>query len=222
MWRVERDERTNWCTPFIWNNQQRTELVIGGGTKMRSYEPATGKLLWEMAGSGRCAATPVGDEKLLYVMSGDRLTGKRGIRAAIRPGASGDISLDGSSTTNDYVVWSEKLSGGGQVASPLLLDNCLYLVEQQSGILRCVDAETGQQHYRQRVPDAAGVTASPWSSGGKVCLLDQSGQTFILAAGPELKVLATNKLPDEMFWSSPAVAGNALLIRSVDHLYCIR
>ncbi|MBI3461725.1 MAG: PQQ-binding-like beta-propeller repeat protein, partial [Planctomycetes bacterium] len=56
VWRVARDEQSNWCTPYIWKNERRTELVTGGGGKMRSYDPATGKLHWEIAGSGRCAA----------------------------------------------------------------------------------------------------------------------------------------------------------------------
>src|SRR5262245_55191197 len=93
VWRVKRDERSNWATPLVWRNSQRTELVVGGGTKMRSYEPATGKLLWEFAASGRCADSPIASDTLLYVDSGDRLTGQRGILAAIKPGASGDISL---------------------------------------------------------------------------------------------------------------------------------
>jgi outer membrane protein assembly factor BamB len=221
VWRAARDERSNWCTPYVWKNERRTELVTGGGGKMRAYEPATGKLLWEIAGSGRCAPSPVGDQKLLYVDSADRLTGQRGILAAIRPGAEGDISLDGDSASSEFVAWSVKLMGN-RAASPLLIENCLYLLEQQSGIIRCLDAQTGKQHYRQRLPGAAGMTASPWASGGKIFCLDQTGQTFALAVGPELKVLAKNKLDDELFWSSPAIAGDALLLRGIDHLYCIR
>jgi len=53
-----------------------------------------------------------------------------------------------------------------------------------------------------------------------VFCLDDRGQTFVLEAGPTLKVLGVNKL-DEMFWSSVAVAGDKLLLRGVDHLYCI-
>src|SRR5438105_2020889 len=92
VWRVPRDEKSNWCTPVVWNTGSRTELVVGGGSKMRSYDPSSGKLLWEMAGSGRCAVSPVVGDNMLYVDSGDRLTGQRGILAAVKPGASGDIS----------------------------------------------------------------------------------------------------------------------------------
>jgi outer membrane protein assembly factor BamB len=71
LWRAERDERSGWSTPYLWKNEKRTELVAGGGRKVRSYDPATGKVLWELGGQrGRNAATPVGDEKLLFVGTG--------------------------------------------------------------------------------------------------------------------------------------------------------
>ena len=60
VWRMPRTERSNWATPFVWKNSQRTELVAGGGSSMRSYDLASGKLLWEMTASGRCSASPGG------------------------------------------------------------------------------------------------------------------------------------------------------------------
>jgi len=221
LWRAERDEKSNWSTPYVWKNKQRTELVAAGGTKMRSYDPANGKLLWEIAGSGRTATTPVGDDELLYVDSYDRLTGNRGVLAAIRPGAAGDISLPPNETTSDKIAWSVNLTNT-RVASPLLAGGCLYLLQEMAGIVRCLDAKTGKEHYRQRLPNAAGFTASPWASGDKVFCLDQDGQTFVLAAGPEFKLLATNNLGPEMFWSSPAASANALYLRGMDNLYCVR
>jgi outer membrane protein assembly factor BamB len=221
VWRAARSERSNWCTPLLWKNSQRTELVAGGGASMRSYDPATGKVLWEMAASGRCSSSPVAEGDLLFVNSGDRLTGQRGLLAAIKPGGSGDISLLGDAMSSEHVAWAVDLTGH-RVASPAVALGCLYLLEQQAGILRCVDAQTGKQHYRQRLAGATGLTASPWVKGDKVYCLDQSGQTFVLQAGPDYKVLATNKLADEMFWASPAIAGNSLLLRGVDHLFCLR
>lgn len=220
-WRITRSERSNWCTPYVWKNSQRTELVAGGGASMRSYDPLTGKLLWEMAASGRCSPSPVADGDLLFVNSGDRLTGQRGLLAAIKPGGSGDISLLGDALSSEQVAWAVDLTGH-RVASPAVAGGCLYLLEQQAGILRCVDTATGKQHFRQRLPGATGLTASPWVKGDKVFCLDQSGQTFVLQAGAEYKVLHTNKLADEMFWASPAIAGDSLLLRGVDHLYCIK
>ncbi len=221
VWRVARDERSNWATPLVWKNESRTELVTGGGTKMRAYEPASGKLLWEMTGSGRCAISPVASDKLLYVDSGDRTTGQRGLLVAVKPGASGDISLTGSDSTNNYVAWSINFTGHA-VASPAVANDCLFMLTQQAGIVTCIDANTGKQHYRQRLPGAAGLTASPWVVEGKVFCLDQSGQTFILEVGPKYNLLGTNKLGEEMFWASAAPSEASLFIRGLDHLYCIR
>jgi outer membrane protein assembly factor BamB len=217
LWRVPREERSGWSTPYVWKNSKRTELVTAGGSKMRSYDPATGKLLWELKVSGQASATPVGDADLLYVGTGGSMG--RGPLAAIRAGAEGDLSEDASDNPNPGVAWTIPRSGPA-LASPLLYQGCLYIADQRGGILSCYDAKTGQQHYRERLPSARGFTATPWAADGKVFCLDEEGRTFVLEAGPKLKVIATNKL-DDMFWSSIAVAGQKLLLRGVNHLYCI-
>ncbi|HJQ79189.1 MAG TPA: PQQ-binding-like beta-propeller repeat protein [Lacipirellulaceae bacterium] len=220
-WRADREEKSNWSTPFVWRNKLRTELVTAGGAEMRSYDPESGELLWSMKGSGRTATTPVGDEELLYVDSYDRLTGGNGVLAAIRPGGSGDISLSGNATSNDYVAWSARIRAY-RIASPLLSQGCLYFLENNLGIVRCLDAKTGAEHYRKRLPGARGCVSSPLTSGDHVYCLDTNGRMTVLdaAAGPELKVVASNEL-DEMCWATPAIASNNLLVRTVDHLYCV-
>jgi outer membrane protein assembly factor BamB len=218
-WRVERDELSNWATPFIWKNKVRTELVAAGGKRMRSYDPRTGDLLWEMAGYGRTATTPAGDDGLLFVDSYDRLTGTTGVLAAIRPGASGDVSLADKETSNDYVAWSLRFAGN-RMASPLVYKGCLYVLDNRGGVVRCLDAATGAEHYHKRVPGASGFVASPWAAGDRVYCLDQDGRTSVLKAGPKLEVEASNEL-EGMCWGSAAVAGDRLLIRTVEQLYCI-
>jgi len=78
----------------------------------------------------------------------------------------------------------------------------------------------GKEHYSEHLEGTKGFTASPWANDGKVFCLDETGVTVVLKAGPKPEVLATNKL-DEMFWSSVAVMNESLLLRGVDHLYCI-
>jgi outer membrane protein assembly factor BamB len=219
VWRAEREEQSNWSTPYIWRNKLRTELVVAGGTKMRSYDPETGELLWSMKASGRTSTTPVGNSDLLFVDSYDRLTGRTGTFAAIRPGAAGEISLDAKAADNQHLAWSVKISGC-RVASPLIYDDRIYLVEQLSGVIRCLDAATGKELSRKRLPGATGFTASPLVSAGKLYLFDQNGTTIVAQADPELSIVARNEL-NAMCWASPAVLGERLLIRTVDHLYCI-
>ncbi|HVJ66843.1 MAG TPA: PQQ-binding-like beta-propeller repeat protein [Caulifigura sp.] len=219
LWREPRQERSNWATPFLWRNHLRTELVTAGGSRMRSYDPATGKLLWEMAGSGRSAATPVADEELLYVDSYERLTGRTGTLAAIKPGASGDISLKGKSTANDWVAWSLPLSGY-RISSPALFAGRLYVFEQNGGIVNCFDAKTGDRVYKQRLPSGRGVVASPLAAESGLYVVNYDGVTTVLEAGAELKAMETNAI-DDLCWASLGVVGDRLLLRGSRALYCI-
>ncbi len=218
LWRVDREEESNWSTPYVWKNKHRTELVTAGGGKMRSYDPATGKVLWEVAGiSGRCSATPVGTDDLLYVgVGGGR--GGAGPLVAIRASAEGELDLADTSAESG-IAWSTPRAGP-PMASPLIYDGAIYVLEQRGGIISCYDAQTGKERYKKRLEGAAGFTASPWAFDGKIYCLDETGQTFVIAPGPEPDVQAINKL-DDQFWSSAAVAGNHLLLRGVNYLYSI-
>jgi hypothetical protein len=219
VWRKSRDEKSNWSTPYVWENSKRTEIVAGG-TKMVSYDPATGDVLWTLGGgAGRANASPVGDKQLLYVGTGGSGFGGAGPLSAVKAGASGDITPKGGDSTSSGIAWSVSRAGP-PMASPLLYDGCLYVLDQRGGLVSCYDAATGKQHYKERLPGAKGFTSSPWAAGGKVFCLDEDGQTFVLKAGPKLEVLGKNKL-DDMFWSSAAIAGDRLLLRGVDKLYCI-
>ena len=46
---MDREEGTNWSTPFVWENERRTEIVTAGTDHVRSYD-LDGKLLWELSG----------------------------------------------------------------------------------------------------------------------------------------------------------------------------
>jgi len=91
------------------------------------------------------------------------------------------------------------------------------------GYLSCYDAKTGDEVYsRQRI--AAGATAftsSPWANKGKIFCLSEDGDTFVIQAGPEFKVLGCNKL-DEMCMATPAALRNSLIIRTISKLYRIQ
>ena len=222
LWRIARDEKSNWSTPYLWKNKLRTELVVAGGRKMRSYDPVTREVLWEMAGSGRTSVSPTGDDEMLYVDSVDGFQGSPGRFAAIRVGASGDISLpDEKTTSGKYVAWCN-MYNSYRNSSPLLYGGCLYMLEQSAGLMRCFDPKTGELLYQQRLQQSTGFAASPWVSDGRVFLLDDSGITHVIAPGPKFELIATNRLDDEIFWSSAAISGDQLILRGQQHLYCIQ
>src|SRR5262249_54302011 len=134
---------------------------------------------------------------------------------AIKAGATGEIGK-----TSDYIAW-EQSQAGPSMASPLLYKDHLYILDQRGSLLTCLDAKTGKQIYKERLPGGRGFTSSPWACQDKVFCLDDSGQTFVVQAGPEFKLFGRNAMA-EMSWSSPAIADGALFLRTVDHLYCIR
>jgi outer membrane protein assembly factor BamB len=219
VWRVDRKEGSNWATPFIWENERRTEIVTAGTGRIRSYD-LDGKLLWELAGMSIYAIpTPYAVNGLLYIASGypgDKLRPTY----AIRPGATGDISLKPDQETNDYIVWSHATLGPYN-PSTLVYGGCYYTLLDR-GLLTCNDPKTGKEIYpRQRVTmDATSFTASPWAYNGKVFLMSEDGDTYVVQAGPEFKVLGKNSLT-EMALATPAVANGSLIIRTASKLYRI-
>jgi outer membrane protein assembly factor BamB len=219
LWRVTRDERSNWATPFVWRNQVRTEIVTAAGRAIRSYNPADGKVLWELKRGAAAhityvTATPVANETMLYVGAGSGTP-----LWAVKAGASGDISLKPGETSNAGIAWSNP-KAGPPMASPLLCGDNLYIL-MQNGILICLDAKTGNEIYKERLQGAKSFTSSPWAYGGKLYCLDEGGQTFVVQAGPKFELLGKNQIND-MFWSTPALTRDALYLRGTDQLYCIR
>jgi outer membrane protein assembly factor BamB len=220
VWRVPRDEKSNWATPFLWRNSLRTEIVTPGTGKVRAYD-LDGKLLYEFGGMSSIAIpTPVAAGELLYVSSGYLLDARRPL-FAIRPGAAGDISLPGDQTSGEFVAWCRKQDGPYN-PSPIVYGEHLYVLLDR-GFLACYDAATGEEVYpRQRFPDGGGFTSSPWAYGGKLFCLNEDGVTSVVEAGPKFKVLRANALAgDDMCMSTPAIADGKLLIRTSARLYCI-
>jgi outer membrane protein assembly factor BamB len=220
VWRVDRDEKSNWCTPYVWDNGQRTEIVTPGTAKVRAYD-LDGKLLWSLQGmSGITIATPYADQGLLYVTSGFVASKSRPIYA-IRPGASGDISLTPGQTNNAAIAWCQPLAAPYN-PSTLLYDGRLYVL-QDLGSLSAFNAKTGELLYdRQKLPEGLHFTASPWAYDGKIFCLNEDGLTIVVRAGDHFELLRTNKLVEnEMCMATPAIAGDKLLIRTAARVYCI-
>jgi outer membrane protein assembly factor BamB len=219
LWRAARDERSNWSTPYVWRNELRTELVTVGSRKVRSYD-LDGALLWELAvGTTLHIPTPFAANGLLYVSSGYYSDPRRPV-FAIRPGASGDVSLAGDETANAFVVWSQPIASA-TYPSAIVVGGLFYTLLDR-GFLTAHDARTGKEIYgRQRLaPDAGAFSASPWSYNGRIFALSEDGDTFVIQAGPEYRLLARNTL-NEMSLASPAVSGKSLFMRTATKLYRI-
>jgi outer membrane protein assembly factor BamB len=220
LWRQARDERSNWATPCVWATPARTEIVTAGTGKVRSYG-LDGKLLWELKGmSSITIPTPVASAELLYVSSGFVGDSRRPIYA-IAPGASGDITPKEGASAGGAVVWGQKKAAPYNT-SPLLYGGQLYVL-LDLGYLGAYDAKTGKGIYEptKLAPEANAFTASPWACDGKVFCLSEDGDTYVVAAGPELRVVGKNSV-GEMCMATPAMARGSLFLRTASALLCIR
>ncbi len=219
IWRVPRDESTTWSTPFVWESGKRTEVVTVGRNRVRSYD-TDGTLLWELGRlSSLAIPTPFAADGMLYITSGYMNSEDRPIYA-IRPGASGDITLPTERTSNEYIAWSVP-QGGPYHPSGLVYRGHYYTLFDR-GFLTCHDARTGEEIYgKQRISrESSNFTASPWAYNGKVFCLDEAGTTFVVQAGPEFRLLGSNEL-GEMCMATPAIVDDGLLIRTFAALYKI-
>ncbi len=220
-WRADRDEKSNWATPFVWENGSRVELVIPGSRAVRSHD-LDGKLLWSLKGMSTIAIpTPQAGDGLLFVGSG-YVGDKHRPLYAIRPGAAGDISLAPGVTTNAFVAWSDPV-GAPYNPSTLYHEGRIYVLFDR-GLVTCRDAKTGRVLYdRERLPDGLAFTASPWAVGENIYCLNEEGACFVLKAGDRFEIRHINRLAsDDMCMATPALVGDRLLIRTAARIYCLR
>ena len=216
LWRVVEPkpvEAYGWSTPFVWESGGRTEIITAGNNGVRSYDP-DGRLLWQLKGmSLNTTPTPFAAGGLLYVASGYAGDNFRPVYA-IRPGASGDISLKPDQTSNDYVAWFQR-SAAGYMPSALVHGDYYYTLYSQ-GFLSCHDARTGRLVYgRQRIATDAGTfTASPWAYNGMIYAASEDGEVFVIRAGPEFGLIGKNTV-GEMILATPAIVRGSLIVRTV-------
>jgi len=224
VWRVPRTEKStfnrtsSWSTPRIWTNSIRTEIVTTGHGFIQSYG-LDGRELWRIARVSMPLASPVTAGDILFVGTGAQEGEAARPFFAINAGASGDITLTGEATSNASVRWTHPRASG-YTPSPLVHQGRVYLVHDL-GTMLVLSADTGKEIYRARVGGSGHTfSASPVATASRIYFSDEEGVTIVLDAGDSYQEIAQNDL-GAMTLASPAVAGNALFIRTDSRLYRI-
>jgi len=218
VWRVSRNDgagrKSAWATPHVWENRLRTEIIAIARGQAVSYD-LEGKELWRLKGlRGQATPLAISDSSLLYVGTGDQ-TGVTRPMFAVRPGATGDISLKPGETGNTSVAWfMDKASA--YIPSALLYRGRLYVV-YDNGICAAYESGTGNQIFKARIGAGATFSSSPLAADGKIFCLSEEGDTYVLQAGDEYRLVAENAL-GEMCLATPAIANGSLFIRTLTRL----
>lgn len=219
LWRAERDELSSWATPAVYRSARagvRAELVTNSPKRVRGYDPATGKELWSAGGSSMITApTPIFTDNLIIVASGR--APERPI-FAIRPGAQGDITPASEGAARS-LAWY-KTARGSYMPTPVIYGGRLYVLSNQ-GLLDAYDVATGAEVYRQRLNhQGSGFSASPVAADGKLYFSSEDGEVFVVRAGPEFAILATNVMGEPLM-ATPAMADTTMYIRGQHHLFAV-
>ncbi|MCB9881300.1 MAG: PQQ-binding-like beta-propeller repeat protein [Planctomycetes bacterium] len=200
------DERKAYSTPIVIEHEGKQRLVSAGAEAVYQYDPATGKELWRFRYRGySMSSRPVTDGHTLFLTTGfnhPRLLA---------------ISLDGEGDVTDSNMSWEQRRNVPTMPSIVLASGRIYM-SNDSGIASCLDAATGKRHWLQRLDGE--VSSSLLVAAGRVYVFDREGRTTVFADKDSFERLADNHLGDG-FMASPAVYGNALVLRSRTHLYRI-
>lgn len=247
-WRAPQPQGTNWSTPILIEVEGQTQVVVVGASRTIAYDVSTGAEIWSLGTAAaadddepRADPAPTGSDNRGDAggragRGGGRGAGNRGRGGSIASpvaaggmvflpmsGALGALRPAGKSGALDPATafaWTETRDLPG-VASPIAYDGLLYVMKSGGGILSAFDGETGERVYGpERLVGVQSAYASPIAAGGNIYLLGRDGGCEVVAAGREFKSLAVNEL-DDRFDASPAVVGDALLLRGHHHLYCI-
>lgn len=218
VWKTDRDEIPSWGTPTIANTASGSVLVTNASNFIRGYDPRTGKELWRLGGSSRITApTPIFGADLFVVASG---RGPERPIFVVRPNARGDLTLPEGKTASEAIVWS-RTGRGSYMPTPLIYNGILYVLAN-NGLFDAYNLKTGQELYRQRLPNVgSGFSASPVAADGKIYLSNEDGEMLVIGAGEKFNHLATNSM-GELLMATPALSDGVMYVRSSASLFAIR
>ena len=211
-WRTERDDKTSWNTPLVVEHKGRTQVIVNGTKRARSYDLKTGTEIWQVGGMTiNAIPSPVAADGIAYIMSG--YTGAGGV--AVSLDSKGDLG-----TANGKTIWRIN-KGTPYVPSPLLLGDRLYFTQANLAMLTILNIKTGKALVdRERLDAVDSFYGSPVAAAGRIYLTDRSGTTLVLRQADRVEVLATNKLGDPID-ASPVLVGRQIFLRGEKYLYCI-
>ncbi len=206
-WKKDRPIGTAHATPLVVQHHGQRDILVPGKNRLTGFDATTHDELWsygegEGPYNGEIIVSPVYGDGVIFT----QLWRQSPIHA-IRLMPNGQ---------RPEVVWINEKPG--PVEPSLLYYRGLLYVLMDNGVLRCLDGATGKELYRERL--GGDFNSSPIAGDGRIYLSNNDGRTFVVAAGREFKLLATNEL-GERITASPAVVSRAIIYRTDSHLYRI-
>ncbi|MEM6706543.1 MAG: PQQ-binding-like beta-propeller repeat protein [Acidobacteriota bacterium] len=218
LWSLQDDGyNSSWSTPAVHRGAERTQVLVHFPKQIMGLDPRTGEKLW-------WATSPLGDATSPSIVAQGGIAYLMGSREghgmAVRVDGTGDVS-------ETHTVWKERVRAG--TATPVIVGDALYW--SSNGIFMALSRETGELVFRARLPRKGEATGrfpnAEYSSpiafdGDKIVQFTRNGESYIIEAGREFKVLSHNAPLDgdgTAFSATPAIQDGALFVRSESWLY---
>ena len=200
------DRRKAYGTPVVLKTGDEAVSLTTAATRLYALDPATGVEKWHLNyGTGFSnVPLPVSDGKTLVICTGFMKPEVWGVRL---DGAKGDV-------TESHVIWKQKGQAPDQT-TPVIANGLVFMVSS-GGIASCLDLATGELKWRERI--GSDFAASPLVANGLVYFWDCQGNATVVKAAPNYEVVSKSTLGDG-FMASPAVVGNALILRTKTELF---
>jgi outer membrane protein assembly factor BamB len=217
IWRTARADVPTWSTPAVYTGPGPAQVIVNGWKHIGGYDLKTGTELWKLTGGGDIPIpTPIVAHELIFITNAH---GPASPVYAIKPTATGDISLAADARTNEHIAWSQNREGA-YMQTPLVYGDYLYVC-RDNGVLSVYDAKTGERKYQQRLADGqTGFSASGIAANEKIYYTSEEGGVYVLKAGPAYELVAENSL-GEIAMATPAVSEGVLFFRTRGHLIAI-
>ncbi len=206
IWRTELKSDANLIsghsrTPLVCHIGDKDVLVVWGFNEINSIDVATGEMLGtvRLKSSGDLVASVVQERDELFFVDHACIT---------------VIPIAQLLQLNFKPVWSKRIRGSN-CSSAIVYQGMLFMVSD-GGISSCVDAATGNVHWKYRLPGE--YYASPVAANGHVYFMNLDGMTTVVAADKKLRVVASNELGEPLF-ASPALSGDSMVLRTTRRLY---
>lgn len=216
LWKKEREEIPGWCTPNVYFDGDQARVVVNGYKHRGGYDLDTGEEIWKMAGGGDIPIpTPIVWKDLIFFNSAH---GRHAPLMALRNSVTGTIRYpEDNSNTGEGIVWF-KDRGGAYMSSVLVYDGLLYQM-RWNGNLSCLNAATGELLYEQTVHPSSFV-ASPVAADGRLYLVSETGDVYIIKAGENYTRLTMVPL-NEPSLVTPGIAPGIIIFRTASRLIAV-
>lgn len=208
-WKQKRPETDfSHSTPVLIEAGGKPQMLVSATHALQGLSPENGKTLWSCKWRRSIwpVSSPVVTRGLVFAIGG---RGEQP-RIIVEPKGMGDL------TTTQAKAKIRPMSEG--LSSPVAFEDLVFRVHS-GGWLRCFRITTGKELFQVKFPNADPSVSPIVTPEGRIYFAS-AGQSVVIQAGAELKILGESDLGDPSA-AAPAIANDSIILKGRNFLYAI-